>query len=874
MTKTRGIAVVAVALLALGGILWWKNAAREKAEKPTTTAQGSGSAGTQVTPGSTPTAAQPARATVIVNGPQGPLAGATVRLSRASGDVSIVQTAANGTATSDALEPGEYTISASAAGHEPAAVAPREIATGENVRIELTLVAGGRTLTGQVTDASGGPVAGARIDAAKLGAMVRAVDAVASTSTGADGRYTLTVAEGQLLVAASEPSYAPQSRYLEVGPAGATANFALVPGGVIEGVVRDETTREVVPGGRVIASRDTPAMQLGERSRQQAVAGADGRFRIAGLRPGAYELSGAAGNRVSRAPTIVGLGVAEQVSDIEILVGRAATIRGVVLDETNTPAPNVDVMMFGRGRGGENEAKTDAKGAFVIEGISAGRYMLMANGDPYVSTGVTPIEVATADVDGVKVHVKRGAKLVGYVEPRQVCEVRLERGEDAGPMHMISMVAPRTTAADGAFELSPIDLAKYSVTARCSSGDQGTADVNVVAGTNNIVVKVKPGASITGTVVDGQGKAVAGVGVMANPVGDVERTTIVNGMITSGEQTLTNAAGQFELRGLAAGDYRLGVLDRGRPLPMKTDTTVKLGPAEKKTGVTLAVERPDGVIRGVVTGPDGKPLADAWVSLDVDLDALLDAQPRDGERRSRMVRVERSDEGGASGGDIAPVLTDAAGTFELSGLARVPYTVVAEAQSGALRGQATGVKPDATITIQALGVTELRGVVKASAPLTFFTVELEGPTREQRTFAAADGTFSFGRVDPGTYKVSVTSNAGNGDAKVTVAPGKPATVEVVLAANAIVTGKLVDAKGAPVGGLPVVVIPKPPDGRMQVSIDGPPLTSGPDGTFRVEAKAGPSILLVMTPPSPTTKPDLNLVAGQVTDIGPLVVPGP
>jgi hypothetical protein len=283
------------------------------------------------------------------------------------------------------------------------------------------------------------------------------------------------------------------------------------------------------------------------------------------------------------------------------------------------------------------------------------------------------------------------------------------------------------------------------------------------------------------------------------------------------------------------------------------------------------------VNRGLVTGPDGKPLADAWVTLHVGLDDLLDARMKEeeakgGGSRSRMVRVERTDDSD-SGGDTAPLLTDATGKFEFTGLTRVPMTVVAEAQAGKLRGQQTRVVPDASITVQALGISELRGTVRATTPLTWFTVEIEGPTREQRTFATADGAFSFGRIDPGTYKVSVTSSAGNGEATVKVEPNKPATVEVSLAANAIVTGKLVDPSGKPVGGLPVVVVPASTDGSLRVSIDGPPTVSSPDGSFRVEAKAGKSVFVVMSPPRPTSRPNLQLEAGKTMDLGPVTVGG-
>jgi hypothetical protein len=156
----------------------------------------------------------------------------------------------------------------------------------------------------------------------------------------------------------------------------------------------------------------------------------------------------------------------------------------------------------------------------------------------------------------------------------------------------------------------------------------------------------------------------------------------------------------------------------------------------------------------------------------------------------------------------------------------------------------------------------------------WFTVELDGPTKEQRNFASSDGAFSFARVDPGTYKVSVTSPAGNGEAAVTVVAGKPTSVDIVLAANAIVIGKLVDPAGKPLSGLALTVVPDLGDGHTRVSISGPPPTSGPDGTFRIEAKAGKSGLVVLSPGATTNRMGLVLEAGKTLDVGTITVGAP
>jgi hypothetical protein len=174
------------------------------------------------------------------------------------------------------------------------------------------------------------------------------------------------------------------------------------------------------------------------------------------------------------------------------------------------------------------------------------------------------------------------------------------------------------------------------------------------------------------------------------------------------------------------------------------------------------------------------------------------------------------------------------------------------------------------VKIQVLGVTTLSGTVKSAAgPAALFTIELDGPTRAARTFT--NGKFELGRVDPGNYVVRVTSSDGNAEAKVTVSQGQPATVDITLVANAVVTGTIVDGEGKPLPGVPVVVIEDEGEGRLQIRMEGPPITSGPDGTFRVEHKAGKGALVVMTPPSPIVKRGLPLEAGKTHDVGQIKV---
>jgi hypothetical protein len=307
---------------------------------------------------------------------------------------------------------------------------------------------------------------------------------------------------------------------------------------------------------------------------------------------------------------------------------------------------------------------------------------------------------------------------------------------------------------------------------------------------------------------------------------------------------------------------------RGKPVE------VVLGATDKKTGVEIAIDRPNGVIKGVVTGPEGKPLADAWVSVHQDLEAMVegvvDRGEREGESSQRTITMSSDGEDGSESQGYPPALTDAQGRFSITNLPHAKYEVIAEAQAGKLRGRVANITPDATITIPVAGVTSLSGTVHGTNGATpLFTIELEGPTTAARAFT--DGKFQLDRVDPGAYTVRVTSPDGNAEAKVTVLPGQPATVDIALVANAIVVGKLVDLQGKAMGGVGVALIPDTGDGRVRLSLEGPPPTSGPDGSFRLEAKAGKTIFLAMTPPRPFTKRGLVLEAGKTLDLGTVTV---
>ena len=810
----------------------------------------------------------PAALTITVTDDRGPLGSAMVRLAPRAGEIVVVITAADGVAHAERLEPGSWQVSASAEGHIPATLPVRELAAGGVEQLALRLASGGRTLHGKVSDTSGGPVAGARIEAAELTAAGTPDDAVSTTFTSDDGTYHMTVAEGSFVVAATSADYASQIRRIEVGPAGAVANFALVPGGVIEGVVLDERTHEPVGGASVRARRNPGVMFSAER---RVLAGPDGRFRITGLKPGDWQLDAFAPPRFSRDPTHVGLAVAEQVSGVELQIGASPVIRGRVVDETGAAAPGVQLHAVGYGTG--STATADPGGEFVMQGLPPGGYTISAESSAYLRIRGTSVWLADQDVDGVVVCVQRGLAVKGHVEPRQPCHVQPEFGRASG--RSSHAVADVSTGPDGEFVVGPFDGGSTRLVARCASGDEGSVQVEVVPGLPDAVIRVKPGGALGGRVVDRDGTPVPGVSVVANPAAVMTALDsglvgvplhMAGGMITTGERALTDAGGAFQINGLPAGVYGFQVLDRGKPLrPLGPSPEATLAAGEHREGIALAVEPAGGVISGTVTDPDGAPLADAWVSVYPQLSAL-DVM-NIGTIDAPVMNL------GPGGNDPAPppALTDAQGHFELTGLFQVKYTVIAEGRRGQLRARQADIVPGTTLQLQTHGVSTLVGTVTGPAgPVAVFSAALRGPTVADHS--VTQGKFAFDHINPGSYTVYVESLVGGGVGQATVAPGATATLDITLAVNGTVTGTLVDPTGKPARGMEVVVVRADEQGGEMIR---PPVTTEVDGRFRIEHAPGPCHVVVFRRPArPFVKRGFVVESGKTVELGAIVLDAP
>lgn len=338
---------------------------------------------------------------------------------------------------------------------------------------------------------------------------------------------------------------------LELDPAFEIAGVVKLPGAA--------KASDVWDGG---AGSSFWVMLRNERDRESwasAPVDIDGRFRATGLRSGTYTVSvSVRGGTVSVQPFETG-GVPAGKTDVELMLSAAGEIAGRVLAPDGRPLGGCSVQAFSET--GDRYTPTDTTeddGTFVIRGVTSGTYRLEARPPEaersgYVTQGA-PLRPATAT--GVAVGAKaveirltggvsiRGRFLDAAGKPLAGAWVRaevrsgqdLDRGVDSWFFGPFAVTDPT-----GRFTISGLATAHYRlvhvpdptnplVARPLKGGDDvvaGATDVRVVAG--NL-------ASIAGTVLDDDGKPVAGASIDLIAVG---------GGIAG--CTRTDAAGRFTL---------------------------------------------------------------------------------------------------------------------------------------------------------------------------------------------------------------------------------------------------------------------------------------------------------------------------------------
>jgi len=769
------------------------------------------------------------------------VAGATVKLALRV-DAGVLQPLADVTAGPDGAfdfgpQPAAVLdVSAGAPDHASASltvVAADPHANTEHLVLEL---AGCRSrMSGAVLDAGGGAIAGAHLSS---GGLV-AVDSDAS------GHYSLC------LTPLEQPGQAAARVRVEADSYGSLEedvlvagdlhrDFVLAPEAVLIG--RVTAGGQPVAGARVIATPDR-ASGMSDAVGGFADSDRDGRFRIAGLAPGKFQLAAIADHLGTATPMVVVARPAATSREIHLELTAFARVRGrVVMD--GAPVVGAAVAVSGSPR----SSISQPDGSFVLDHVPYGKVTLVA--PPYRVVKPTSLAVATMIVDGVELDVGKAATLRGHVTrkgkpvPGAGVSCAFSALGTPGPFST-------TAGADGAYVLEGLPAGA----AMCSAwqpglGAFGTPPRVQLAATDDktLDIELEYAGEVKGIVVDEAAHPVPGAYVffqIANSGDD-------------GCGAMTDGSGAFDCAPLTGGEYTVTVSPAPgthKPLAPATGdhfdpiTVPKDGALE---GVTLAVKNQRLVIQGSVVDDTGASVADV-----------------------RVQTIAR----GEGFGDAPSSMTDADGKFELADLSPGNYNLYAHAANGS-ETEVTGVAAGAqnvTITLPRTG--EIDGTLAGFSATPSVTAQTFNTDLALGANAIVDGTtFVAAGLTPGHYVVQAEAGAETDSVAVDVSPGQTAHVALTSRGTGHVAGRVTElATGAPIAGMICFGMLSTggqwtgalPDGSRQV-------TSDASGRFEVSAPLGRVRAICFTPDgplspagtdvdvAPSSEPEVALVAVRAT----------
>lgn len=608
---------------------------------------------------------------------------------------------------------------------------------------------------------------------------------------------------------------------------------------------------------------------------------ADGTYTAPGLAAGTYTVTFTAFDGVSArqywndqpitgTPTPVVVGDGQAVTNIDAALKKNGSISGTVTVGSGSPAANVTVNANGASTGTQS-AVTAADGTYTIpnlpadtynvefspsDGVSAHQYW---NAQPFNGTPTPVVVSAGHDATGIDAALVVGGSISGTVThssgaPFANLLVSVPAVDGGGGA--VSFTA--MTAADGTYKVTGLSPATYTVNFSPNDGvDEAQiwnnqpatgigTPVPVAAGQNvtgiDAVIAAWPvNGSISGTVTDPSGTAVANVPVFAWNGASVEAVAY------------TAADGTYTITGLAANNYTVEFYEYGGTFAAQywhaqqlggTPTTVTVGAGVAVTGIDAALEV-GGSISGTVTDSSGAPIANVTVN------AI-----------------------GASVGQ-GGVVTAADGTYAITGLPRDTYTVNFTPADATVVGESwnnqplTGT-PTPIPVVLGQAVTGIDAVLQKNgsisgtvtdshgAPAGNVVVNVTGAGGKRGGAATqADGTYTITGITADTYTVEFDPSDGisapqywNAQPKtgtptpLVVQTGEVVTkIDAALEVGGSISGSVTDNLGNPVAGVDV-------QAQGSVNVHGNAFTAA-DGTYTIGGLAADTYTVQFSPADAT-----------------------
>lgn len=536
-------------------------------------------------------------------------------LSMTAWEQNDVSTASN-TFVVDGVGAGKHVVTARAKGFAPGESAEIDVAPEQTVTDVVIELTPGGTLRGTVISAkSRQPIVGAAIvRLAKVGMMEMDADQLLQNATDcksdADGHFTMeNIAPGRHRIRASHEEYASATRTVEISEGHDTEEeFLLGEGARIHGVVTGY-------GGHPragVAVYVTSATWSDPRNTQTD---AEGKYEVKGLAAGTYmvmmyemDAKNASAAKMNTRSAAVKEG---ESIEVDFSPADGISVHGSVRQGGRAKGNLTMQFISTSGGGSMMNAQTDATGAYSIEGVQPGDYLVEVDSVMLkctVPSGQRDVrqdfDIPTGTVSGHVYDVRTRAKLQGA----QVSVYR-PGGEKGGMADFMErFVASGVSDAEGAYSISGLGAGEYIVQVTMQGYAVELTDPFALPAEGNVGGKdflLTAGASISGVVLDDQRRPVAGARFSLRDL--KTRTPLA---LTELWTTQSDEQGKFTLPGIRAGEYILAAHAEGHA---STQRVVRVTPSHDAT-VELDLP-PAGTVRVIARDAAGGPIVNATLAL-------------------------------------------------------------------------------------------------------------------------------------------------------------------------------------------------------------------------------------------------------------------
>lgn len=461
--------------------------------------------------------------------------------------------------------------------------------------VELRFEPGG-SIAGRVVDADGRPLRDALIDLE--GTAGRSRGGLIAMSDG-DGQFRLSgVPPGRQTVTAERHPYRRGVREVEIdaGQSEVRVDFQLAKGLAVRGSVVDDQGAAAAEVWVALAAAGGAGFRTGGVSR------ADGSFEIEGVEPGRYTITAEkSGYRRAELPEPLAV-ESSDVDGVRLELGRGGAILGHVVGLAFDDLALVRI--FGRSGSHQTGSVPDFEGAYRIDGLTPGEWILIAEVEG--SGRRAQAKATLGDPPGeVEVDLEFGEGLVlsGAVfwrgEP--VAGAALTAGGGTGPMPIFTQAD-----AQGRFRMEGLAEGTYRIRASAASGRASATELVELTTDREIRLELAS-ARIEGEVRDARDeRPIRGAQVRVEPL-SADLAGMAAGSFRSDG---TNAEGFYRTDGVALGEQRVLASADGYAAAEQRVTTVD---RDQVARVDFRLEPNEGVTVRVI-GPSGLPPDRVWAA--------------------------------------------------------------------------------------------------------------------------------------------------------------------------------------------------------------------------------------------------------------------